>query len=598
MQLEFIDWIVILLFGILTLVVGVWFSKRAGTSMEEYFVAGRTLPWWLAGTSIAATWFATDAPLLASSLVRQYGIYANWLWWYEGAGVIMMVFFFAKLWRRANIITDAEFIELRYSGKPASILRGFTAIYHGLLRNLIIMGWVMLAMMKFSKVLLGLDPIITLAICGALALGYTIASGMWGVVVTDLIQFIAGMIGTTALAGIVIYELGGPVEMAAQVSAISTNPGTLDLFPNPAHLSSVEVLSFFCLIFILWITRGQGDGYTVQRLFATKDEKQSMLAALWFSIAGIVLMTWPWVVVGLGSLVILPIATASPELLADPELAYPMMIAKLLPVGLKGLLVASFLAAFMSTMDTHLCWGGSYLVNDIYRRFIKPDEDEKHYVLISRISMVLLTLLAVMTAWQLDSIERAWIYLIQISGGVGVIILLRWYWWRINAWAEIAAMTTSVVIANGFLIIQGVEFTGLIPESILDDLMLFYGNEYDMARAVFILLVATFVGISVALLTPADSEDKLKSFYKVVRPGGWWGPIAAQLPEIKTDFKAGTSWLGWFMGTLFLYGELLGLGYVLTGKTIMGTVLMVLALFGGAGALYLTKRSSSLDTKP
>ena len=323
MQLVLLDWIVIAAYGVVTAVIGLWFTRKAGGSVEDFFVAGRSLPWWIAGTSIAATWFATDAPLVASSLVRTNGIFGNWLWWYEAAGIMMLVFFYARMWRRARIITDAEFIELRYSGRPAALLRGFSAVYQGVLKNCVVMGWVMLAMIKFSQVLLGWEPEVTLVVCIALAMVYTVASGLWGVVVTDLLQFTTGILGTVILAGIVLHQLGGPAEMANQIANISDNPATLDIIPNPAHLSSLEAVSFFLLIFVLWTRSGQGDGYIAQRLFATKDEKQSLLGALWFSFAGTVLITWPWIIVGLGSLLIFPLALAGPELAADPNWPTP-----------------------------------------------------------------------------------------------------------------------------------------------------------------------------------------------------------------------------------------------------------------------------------
>ena len=313
------DWIIIFTYGLITVGIGLWFSKKAGEGLEEYFVAGRTIPWWVAGTSIAATYFATDAPLAAASLVRQYGIYGNWLWWYEASGVMMIVFFYAKLWRRAGIITDAEFIELRYSGNAASILRGFTAAYHGLLKNLIVMGFVLLAMMKFSQVILGFYPLYTLGICVSVAVLYTMTSGLWGVVYTDLMQFITGTLGTIIFAGLVLYEVGGPAAMVEKINNLeATNPGTLDITPQSDNMSSLQFISYVVLILILWSRSAQGDGYLVQRLFAAKNEKHSVLSALWFNFATNVLMTWPWIIVGLGSLIILPMATASPELLADP----------------------------------------------------------------------------------------------------------------------------------------------------------------------------------------------------------------------------------------------------------------------------------------
>lgn len=594
MQLVGLDWIVIAVYGAVTVLLGLWFTRRAGSSMEDFFVAGRTLPWWLAGTSIAATWFATDAPLVAASMVRQQGIFGNWLWWYEAAGIMMLVFFYARMWRRANIITDAEFIELRYGGKPAAVLRGFSAVYQGVLKNCVVMGWVMLAMVKFSKVLLGWDAAFTLGICIVLAMVYTVASGLWGVVVTDLLQFTTGMLGTMILAGIVLHQVGGPAEMAAQIREVSDHPGTLDIFPNPAHLSSLEVVSFFLLIFVLWTRSGQGDGYIAQRLFATRDEKQSLFAALWFNFAGTVMMTWPWIIVGLGSLLIFPLATASPELAADPELAYPMMIGELMPPGLRGMLVASFLAAFMSTMDTHLCWGASYLVNDVYRRFIRGDKSRRHYVVASRVAVVVLVMLAAFTAWQMDSIERGWIYVIELTAGIAMVWLLRWYWWRVNAWAEISAIAGSFVIANGFLWAALAEKMGLLTGNTLAAVDTFYSGEYDMVRAVCILLACTVIWVAVTLLTRPDPQEKLLDFYRKVRPGGWWGPIAKLCPEVSAEVTASRRWMGWGLGVLFLWSSLLGVGYLVTGRPWAGLALLVLAMLGAAGTL----RVSLLSDKP
>ena len=398
MKLESLDWIVIGIYILFTSVLGFWFTRKAGKSIEDYFLAGRSLPWWIAGTSIAATWFATDAPLAAASLVRQHGIFGNWLWWYEAGGLMLLVFFFAKYWRRANIMTDAELMELRYSGKEASVLRVVSAVYNGLIRNCVIMGWVMLAMIKFAEVLLGWDAVTTLGICISIAIIYTSASGIWGVVSTDLFQFLTGLLGSIILAGIVLSTVGGPTGLVEQINQLEQAPvGALDILPNPEHISSLEFVSYLSLILVLWAKSGH-DGYSGQRLFSVKNDKHSLLAAFLWGFLGITVMTWPWIIVGLGSLIIFPIADAIPALAADPELAYPMMLAELMPVGLKGLLVASFLAAFMSTMDTHLCWGGSYLVNDIYKRFINKNAKPKEYVWISRISILFLAACAALTA--------------------------------------------------------------------------------------------------------------------------------------------------------------------------------------------------------
>jgi SSS family solute:Na+ symporter len=588
------------MYGVITFVLGVWFTKRSGTSIEDYFVAGRSLPWWVAGTSIAATWFATDAPLATASLVRQHGVFGNWLWWYEATGVLLMVFFYAKLWRRSRVITDAEFIELRYSGRPASFLRGFTAIYHGVIRNCVVMGWVMLAMVKFSKVLLGWDPIFTLSVSGALAIIYTMASGLWGVVLTDMFQFVTGLIGSIILAVIVLSHFGGPSEMAAQISALPDAPaGVLDLLPSREHISSMEFLSYIFLIGIVWIRSGQGDGYLAQRLFATKNEQHSIKAAFWFTFLGIVVMTWPWIVVGLGSLLTYPISTMPAELAADPELAYPMMLSEYMPAGLKGLLVASFLAAFMSTMDTHLCWGGSYLINDIYKRFINKTSSNQHYVKMSRLSIPILVMLAILFAWQMDSIERAWIYIIDLMAGIGMVWLLRWYWWRVNAWAEISSMAASLLIVNGNLIVRLLEYLQVLNPVTATSIGAFWTSEFDMIRTVIILLGVTVVWLIVIKFTQPTQHDTLVTFYRTVKPGGWWGHIAKENPDIDTGEGSNMKWLGWALGVLFIYSALLGVGYLLTGKAILGVVLLLLSFLSAVGTLRITGelKTETLDNK-
>ena len=591
MALTPLDWIVVAVYGAVVLAIGFGFARRAGGSMEDYFVAGRSLPWWLAGTSIAATWFASDAPLATAALVRQQGIYGNWLWWYEAAGVLMLTFFYARLWRRAGVLTDAEVIEIRYGGAPARVLRGFSAIYQGLIKNGVVMGWVMLAMMKFSSVLLGWDPALTLTVCVGLALAYTVASGLWGVVVTDLLQFTAGMLGAITLAGIVLTRFGGPAAMADAIAAIpEAPPGALDLVPTAANASSLEMVSFICLIGVLWLRSGQGDGYVAQRLFATRDERQAVKASLWFAFAGTVLLTWPWIVVGLGSLLVFPPATMDAALAADPELAYPMMIRELMPSGLRGLMVATFLAAFMSTMDTHLCWGASYMVNDVYRRFMRPGRSERHYVAASRVAVVLLAGFAAVVAWQMDSIQRGWIYIIELTAGVALVWLLRWYWWRVNAWAEIAAMAGSVVLANARMLLGLIE--PVVPAGVLEGVNALYAPGMDMVRGVIILLACTGLWLAVALATRPESDEVLDRFYRRVHPGGWWDQVARRTGITSTDPSAGRMWLGFLMGAIFVFASLLGVGYLLTGKAVAGTLLVAVSL--GAGALAV--RSAHADT--
>lgn len=598
MRLTAPDFWVIAAYGAVVLWIGWYFARRAGGSVEDYFVAGRSLPWWLAGTSIAATWFAADAPLATAGIVRERGIVANWLWWYEGTGVLFLVFFYAKLWRRAGIVTDAEFIELRYSGRAAAGLRVFSALYQGLLKNAVVMGWVMLAMVKFSQVLLGWDPALTLLVAGIVALLYTAASGLWGVVATDLLQFVVGMVGSVILAGLVLARVGGPSGLAEGVRGLATAPpAALDLAPNSANMGSLELASFLLLMGFLWVRSAQGDGYLAQRLFATRDERQSLLAALWFALAGIVLMTWPWVIVGLGSLLLLPGAggaEVAAQLAADPELAYPMMIGELLPVGLRGMVVAAFFAAFMSTMDTHLCWGASYMVNDVYRRFMVRDRSEAHYVFASRAAVALLAVVAALAAWQMTSIQRAWIYIIELTAGVAFVWMLRWYWWRVNAWAEIAAMASSLVLANGRIIAAGMSRVGILSPEGLETLSRLYGPEYDFVRASAIVLISTIVWVTVALATPPDTPERLERFYRKVRPGGWWGPVAARAPDVQVDGTAGQRWFGFTLSVTFLYSALLGIGYVVTDRLGAGLLLFSLSLVAGVLTLSIARREAAL----
>ncbi len=592
MQLDLLDWIVIGIYLLITTAIGFWFTSRAGKSMEDYFLAGRSLPWWIAGTSIAATWFATDAPLAAASLVRQHGIFGNWLWWYEAGGLMLLVFFFAKYWRRSNIMTDAELMEIRYSGNAAGFLRVFSAIYNGIIKNCVIMGWVMLAMVKFAQVLLGWDASLTLGICVSIAVVYTFASGLWGVVSTDMFQFCTGIIGSVILAVIVLNTLGGPAGMVDNISKLSDTPeGVMDILPSTKHTSPLEFVSYLCLIFVLWSRSGH-DGYSAQRLFATRSDKHAVLASFLWGFLGITVMTWPWIIVGLGSLVIFPVSEASAALSADPELAYPMMLSELMPVGLKGMLVASFLAAFMSTMDTHLCWGGSYMVNDIYKRFFRKNDSEEHYVLASRVSILFLAGLATITAYYMDSIERAWIYIIDLTAGMAIVWALRWYWWRVNAWAELSAMISSLILANGGFIISGLYSFGLLSDKWYDSINMYYTTDYNMIRAVFILLISTVIWITIVFITDATDRKVLSKFYRKVQPSGWWGPIAADNLDVSTGPSGWHKWKGWFSGVVFVYSSLLGIGYLVTARYLMGLSF----LFASLLSLYILIKQFDINS--
>ena len=595
MGLELLDWAVITGYLLLSIGIGVFVVKHDSKNITDFFVAGRNLPWWLLGTSIAATWFATDAPLAVTALVRTKGIYGNWLWWYLGAGIMMMVFFYAKYWRRAEILTDAEMIELRYSGKSASILRGFTAAFFGIFKNCISLGWIMLAMLKFSNVMLGWSAEFALGITLTLALIHTLVSGIKGVVVLDMLHFSAGTISTILLAILVLVQVGGPTELSLKLAASTDAPmGITDMLPKMSHIGATEMIAFVCLIGVLWLGQAQGDGYIVQRLFSAKNEKHAIKASLWFAVAGIVILTWPWIVVGLGSVVILPISQASEALLADPELAYPMMINEVLPVGLRGLLVAAFMAAFMSTVDTHLCWGGSYAVNDIYKRFINNKADDNHYLMVSRISIVLLLLLSAVAAWQMDSIAGAWIYIIEIVSGIAIILMLRWFWWRINAWSEITSMLSALILANGFLWAKWLHNFGLLSDTVLDLVNGWYSEDVALIRATILLLLCTSISILVTFMTRPVDNTTLLHFYTKVRPKGWWGPIAKQLPELVDESSSRESWLGFLFGVIFLNSILFSVGHAVLGGYKVALILLLL----GMGSGWLTiKLMDSVKTQ-
>ena len=580
MNLELLDWIVIIIYLFISVFIGVFLVKHKNANITDFFVAGRSLPWWLLGTSIAATWFATDAPLAVTALVRTKGIYSNWLWWYLGTGIIMMVFFYAKNWRRAEILTDAELIELRYSGNSASTLRAFTAGFYGIFKNCVTLGWVILAMLKFSSVILGWSAEFALLITLTFALLHTLISGIKGVVILDMFHFSVGTISTIILAVIILINVGGPEQLSNKIlSSSDAPPAILDMMPNITNIGPVEMVSFICLIGVLWLGQAQGDGFIVQRLFSAKNERHAIKASLWFAVAGIVILTWPWIVVGLGSILLLPISSAPPELFSDPELAYPLMIVEVLPVGLKGLLVAAFMAAFMSTVDTHLCWGASYMVNDIYKRFIKKNASDKHYLLISRVSIVLLLILSGLTAWQMDSISNAWIYIIEVMSGVAIIGMLRWYWWRINAWSEITSMISALLLANGLIILNGLYKIGFINEVLINKLSVLYQDEYSLIRATLILVISTILSLIVTLLTnPADMNHLIK-FYKKIRPKGFWAPVSSLIKgSNNSNEEIKYSWLGFAVGVLFLNSILFSVGHLVIGNYLISFLLLIIGL--------------------
>ena len=576
MRLDVLDWTIVVASLVVSLIIGLYYTKRASKSLKEFFTAEGSLPWWLVGTSMVATTFAADTPLVVSGLVRKGGIYENWLWWSALMGGMLTVYFFAGLWRRAGLLTDVEFVELRYEGKPAAGLRAFGAVYFGVLVNCIVMGWVTLAMSKILNVMMGWDKVSSVAILVVLTLAYTTLSGYWGVVVTDFFQFGLAMLGAIVLMAIVLFQMGGPATMVEKVLATpGVDPKVMHFVPDFHTATHLAIITFVVQMSLLWWGSGQGSGYLAQRLFSAKDERHAAKAFLWFNVAQYMLRSWPWIVVGLASLAYFPLQAGE-----DYELAYPKMIASLMPTGMRGLMVASLFAAFMSTLSTQLNWGASYLVGDLYKRFMVRNASERHYVNVSRVCMVILMILGALAAWQSESIAKVWIYLMTIGAGGAFVGLLRWYWWRVNAWAEIAAMVSSLVVANGNLLCKPLAALGLLSPAAMENVNWFYASDTYAIRIVFIIGACTLFWIAVMYATQPVSSQHLERFYRRVRPGGWWGPMARRCPEIQAA-SALRGWTGWLAGTVCIYAGMFGIGYLCIGRYGAGLATLALSVVSG-----------------
>jgi Na+/proline symporter len=557
-----LDWAIIAAYCLAILVIGFLLKKKADKSTESFFLSDRSMPWWLAGTSMVATSFASDTPLFVTGIVRGQGVAGNWSWWCFGIAHVLAVMFFAKFWRRAQVTTEVEFCELRYDGKGAAVLRGTKALYFGLMLNVLVIGaWPLLGLNKVMEVSTGWSKGHAIVICGGIALLYSVFSGFWGVVITDLIQFVIAMAGALIL---MFYVLGHPdVGGFAGIKEAFAGTGKTDFIPEWGSDAWWLVMGF---ILVQWwaFKNADGGGVIVQRMSACKDEKESMKATLWFTVAHYILRCWPWVIVALGSLLILPT-------MADGEMAYPQLMMDLLPVGLKGLLVASFLAAFMSTVDTHLNWGSSYLVNDLYKRFVNTDAEDKHYLLVSRGISVGLMILAAGVAFASDSILGAFYFMLKFTAGVGIVYLLRWFWWRVNAWTELTAMVTSAVMAVTWIptaATDGGKFFGFIGEStsyftpahIIAGWVSWSGRT---AELVIVVLMSAIVAVIGTLLTRPVNEARLISFYRRVRPPGWgWSKIAALASEDGRPEPLIPDLVNWALGVAFLYSGLYGVGAV------------------------------------
>jgi solute:Na+ symporter, SSS family len=579
MTLAPLDWTIIVIYFLMSAGIGVWFASRAGRSVNDFFLTGRSLPWWLAGTSMVATTFAADTPLAVAGLVARDGIAGNWIWWSAAFGSMLTVFFFARLWRRAGIMTDVEFAELRYTGRPAAILRGFRALYLGLPINCVIMGWVNLAMAKILSVTLGWDQLTAVLISLTITGLYSAVAGLWGVVVTDFVQFTFAMIGSLALAWFALQlpEIGGLSGLAAQVP-----PGTLAFVPtftssaaDTAVLVALPLASFLTYVSVQWWASwypGQepgGGGYVAQRMMSAKDERHSLYATLWFTVAHYCLRPWPWIIVGLASLVLYPTIT-------DKEAGYAMVMRDHLPAGWRGLLLGAFFAAYMSTISSQLNWGTSYIVNDFYRRFVTRTASERHYVWTARVTTLGLMVLSGIVTFYLESIRQAWEFVLESGAGIGLVLILRWYWWRINAWSEIAAMVGAAV---GYATLK--LFTDLVfPYTLLA-----------------VVGWTTVCWVAVTLMTAAESDEHLVRFYRRTRPDGpGWARIAALAGE-PAPGRLRTLLLDWAAGVVLVYAALFAVGNALFGSLAVTLTCLVIAV-AAVGVLRFTGTFVSNSREP
>ena len=582
MQLDTLDWVIVVLSIVVSFLPAIVLARRAGSSTAEFFTSGRAAPWWLVGVSMVATTFSTDTPNLVTNLVREKGVANNWLWWSFLLTGMMTVFFYARLWRRSGVLTDLEFYEIRYAGKPASFVRGFRALYLGLFFNCVIMATVNLAAVKIANVMLGWPMGKTLLICSLLNVAFAATSGLWGVLVTDFIQFGIAMTGSVAAAWFALKqpEVGGLTELFRRI-----DPATLNLIPDFSDWGlalTVMIIPLTVQWWSVWYPGAEpgGGSYIAQRMLASKSESDALKGTLFFNFAHYALRPWPWIIVALASMLVYPelsdIARTLPYVdpsLIGHDMAYPAML-KVLPVGLMGLMVAGLLAAYVSTLSTHLNWGTSYLVHDFYRRFLKPGATEQHYVMVGRLVTGLLMVLAALLTYVLESASESFQLMMSIGAGTGLLYLLRWFWWRINAWSEIAAMIASFVIAAGFFTASKL------------------GNVVPAHVALLISVgITTVIWIAVTLLTQPTDRNTLVSFYNLVRPAGpGWAAIRAQSGLPASPDSLAMALLGWVMGCTFVYAALFGSGSFLYGRTAQGLVWLALFVMSGAILLRIMPR--------
>jgi solute:Na+ symporter, SSS family len=593
MKLTLFDWSLVAAYFLISTCIGFIYTKKGGESLNEYFLSGRDVPWWLAGTSMVAATFAADTPLVVTGLVVANGM--------------LTVFFFARLWRRARVMTDVEFAEIRYSGRPAAVLRGFRALYLAIPMNLIILGWVTRAMIKILTISLGVNPYIAVAICFGVTMLYSVAAGLWAVLWTDLIQFVIKMTAVIVLAVFAVRAVGGMDALKRGVSAhFGSETAALSVLPVSMQHGSIAayawmpLLSLGVFLFMQWWAAWYpgaepgGGGYIAQRIFSARTERDGVLATLFFQVAHYAIRPWPWIITGLATIILYPT-------LQDKESGYVHAFVDLLPTGWRGFMLAGFAAAYMSTIGTQLNWGASYLVNDFYKRFVKRDADDRHYVNVSRWATVFLFLGSIVVTWQLSSVEQAWRLLLALGAGTGLVLILRWYWWRVNAWSEISAMITSFVVAIIVLGYAGrlLHAVGLVsrPDAFVPAVVAQGGPNADAWVMVITVAITTVVWVAVTFLTAPEPQAVLEAFYMRVRPGGpGWARISGALGLGRESIPGGAgAWGNWLAGIIAVYGTLFGTGKIIFGYPGQGIGLLAIAL---AAFLWIARsfRSEGADT--
>ncbi len=583
MQLSLIDWIIAIGAVAICFIPALFFSKRSAKNTSEFFASGRSVPWWLAGLSMVATTFSSDTPNLVTDIVRRQGVAGNWVWWAFVLTGVATVFFYARLWRRSGVLTDLEFYEIRYSGKAAGAVRGFRAVYLGLFFNCLIMASVNLAACKIAAVLFGLPRWQTLAFVGLLNVIFAAHSGLWGVLVIDMIQFFLKMTAVIAAAyfAVNLPQVGGLTGLVEKVGAMKGPEGInyLNFLPDFSNNWEIAVAVFILPIAVQWWSvwypgaKPGGGSYIAQRMLASKSEKDALGAVLFFNVAHYVLRPFPWILVGLASLIIYPqlsdIQTAFPHLdstLIGHDIAYPAML-KFLPIGFVGLMVGGLVAANSSTILTHLNWGASYLVHDFYRRFVKKDGEEKHYVMMGRLTTVLLFFISSGLVFVLETAKDSFDIILQVGAGTGLLYLVRWYWWRVNAWCEVVAMISSFVISIIFLVLE--------KEHIY--------SSSTAAKLLMTVIATTICWVLAAYLAPPTDKETLIDFYRKVHPAGpGWASIRQEAgiseDQVTKADNIPLALLGWVSGCTMIWSALFTVGSFLYGRATQTIVLLIVFL--------------------